>query len=690
MICPTCNTPNINEARFCLSCGHALSAPTSAAYSAVVAAPLDDEITRAAPSLIQNIPNGVNVRASGSPPQTHDDPMIGMIIEGKYKLIAKLGTGGMGCVYRAERLLIGDQVAVKILHQEHVAQPQSFERFRREAQAAARLKHPNAVLIYDFGITADRLVYLVMELVEGQTLRQIIKTSGPLTPTAAAEIISQVCSALEEAHRQQIVHRDLKPDNIIVNPTFTGLRTKVLDFGIAKLRDLTTRDLTQTGSVMGTPHYMSPEQCLGEELDNRSDIYSLGIVLYEMLTGIVPFNSPISTAVVVQHVNQKPSSLRAINVSISEDVERVVLRALEKKRDDRQETATTLSAELNAAVRGRGPEPPAIPASTPVEPVPVMAPTMVMRTPVSGNTPAFSTVPTHGTLSPATAPAKGNATKAVLLATGIVGLIVASVIVYLVFFSFSAKRAVLDEIRKGNLVKPQGNSAFDLYGKYKQKDLTSKDKEDISNEVVPKLEQRGEAIFSSLKQEQTESEDEWAEAGRLYTWLNELRPNNVNESRIHFSQASLAFSQKDFNGALTEYQRAAKLQPNSALTLNRLGRVYVNLKDKGSAREYYRQATVAEPSWLSPWINFGAICLDMDDPYTAEPALRQAIGIDSQKASAHYLLGQVLEKQTRGCEALEEYSITQDLVSKNPTNTVNSDQLRRRIVALNRTLVCGD
>jgi len=690
MICPTCNTPNINEARFCLSCGHALSAPTSAAYSAVVAAPLDDEITRAAPSLIQNIPNGVNVRASGSPPQTHDDPMIGMIIEGKYKLIAKLGTGGMGCVYRAERLLIGDQVAVKILHQEHVAQPQSFERFRREAQAAARLKHPNAVLIYDFGITADRLVYLVMELVEGQTLRQIIKTSGPLTPTAAAEIISQVCSALEEAHRQQIVHRDLKPDNIIVNPTFTGLRTKVLDFGIAKLRDLTTRDLTQTGSVMGTPHYMSPEQCLGEELDNRSDIYSLGIVLYEMLTGIVPFNSPISTAVVVQHVNQKPSSLRAINVSISEDVERVVLRALEKKRDDRQETATTLSAELNAAVRGRGPEPPAIPASTPVEPIPVMAPTMVMRTPVSGNTPAFSTVPTHGTLSPATAPAKGNATKAVLLATGIVGLIVASVVVYLVFFSFSAKRAVLDEIRKGNLVKPQGNSAFDLYGKYKQKDLTSKDKEDISNEVVPKLEQRGEAIFSSLKQEQTESEDEWAEAGRLYTWLNELRPNNVNESRIHFSQASLAFSQKDFNGALTEYQRAAKLQPNSALTLNRLGRVYVNLKDKGSAREYYRQATVAEPSWLSPWINFGAICLDMDDPYTAEPALRQAIGIDSQKASAHYLLGQVLEKQTRGCEALEEYSITQDLVSKNPTNTVNSDQLRRRIAALNRTLVCGD
>jgi tRNA A-37 threonylcarbamoyl transferase component Bud32 len=686
MNCPTCNTPNINEARFCLSCGQALSAPASAAYSAVVAVPLDDEITRA----VQNIPNGVNVRAAGSPPQTRDDdPMIGMIIEDKYRLIEKLGAGGMGCVYRAERLLIGDQVAVKILHQEHVAQAQSFERFRREAQAAARLKHPNAVLIYDFGITSGRLVYLVMELVEGQTLRQIIKSSGPLTPTAAAEIISQVCSALEEAHRQQIVHRDLKPDNVIVNATFNGLRTKVLDFGIAKLRDLTARDLTQTGSVMGTPHYMSPEQCLGEELDQRSDIYSLGIVLYEMLTGIVPFNSPISTAVVVQHVNQKPPSLRAINVSISEDVERVVLRSLEKKRDDRQETATTLSAEFNAAVRGRVPEPATIPTSTPVAPAPVMAPTMVMRTPVSGNAPVLLTVPTHGTLT-ATAPAKGNATKAVLLATGIVGLIVASIVVYMMFFSFSAKRAVLDEIRKGNLVKPQGNSAFDLYGKYKQKDLTSKDKEEISNEVIPKLEQRGEAIFSSLKQEQTESEDEWAESGRLYAWLNELRPNSVNESRIHFSQASLAFSQKDYNAALTEYQRAAKLQPNSALTLNRLGRVYLNLKDKGSAREYYRQATVAEPSWLSPWINFGAICLDLNDPYTAETALRQAIGIDSQKASAHNLLGQALEKQSRDCEALEEYSTAQDLVTKNPTNTVNSDQLRRRIGVLSSRVVCGD
>ena len=698
MICPICKISNNNEARFCLSCGAAIPNPNiaaipNAAFSGVVNAPtadaLDDEITRVAPALGQGVSNVASLPLSGS------DPMLGRTIENKYRLIAKLGHGGMGTVYRAERSLIGDQVAVKILHAEHVAQPQSFERFRREAQAAARLKHPNAVSIYDFGATSDGLVYLVMELVEGQSLRQIIKQQVPLTPTAASEIISQVCSALDEAHRQDIVHRDLKPDNIIVNATINGLRTKVLDFGIAKLRDLTAGNLTQTGSVMGTPHYMSPEQCLGEELDSRSDIYSLGIVLYEMLTGIVPFNSPISTAVVVQHVNQQPPSLRSINVSISEELERVVLHALEKKREARPQTATLLSTELNATIRGSGnvaPKP-AIPSSgTSHSAGQVMASTMVMRTPLSGNTPVTPSATTYGDLAPATntRPVKRSAAKPILLVAVPLVLLVAVAGVYLAFFSFSAKQAVLDEIRRGNLVKPDGASAYDLYVKHKTTDLTSEDKDAITNEVAPKIEKRGEEIFSALKQDQTESEDQWVEAGRLYGWLNELRPNKLTESRAQFSQASLAFSRKDFNAALTGYQRAAQLQPNWALTLNRLGRVYLNLRDKGSAREYYRQATEAEPTWLSPWINFGAICLEMNDPYSAEPALRQAIGIDSQKASAHNLLGQALEKQFRHCDALQEYSIALDLATKNPTNTVNTDAVRRRIAALNARNVCGD
>ncbi len=278
------------------------------------------------------------------------DHLLGSTIAAKYRLDAKIGAGGMGAVYRATRLLIGDEVAIKVLHAvQH--DPNAVERFRREAQAAARLKHPNAVNVYDFGITEDGLEYLVMELVEGESLREIVTQKGPLNVSACAEILTQVCAALDEAHRRNIIHRDIKPDNIIVNSAGAEIRVKVLDFGIAKLRDDTTNTLTQAGNVLGTPHYMSPEQCLGEELDGRSDIYSLGIVLFEVLVGRVPFSSPVATAVVIQHVNQAPPSLRSVNASISPAVDEVVLRALAKSRQARPQSARELAEYFDTAVR---------------------------------------------------------------------------------------------------------------------------------------------------------------------------------------------------------------------------------------------------------------------------------------------------------------------------------------------------
>ena len=313
MICPKCHSQNLDGARFCNGCGAALPEPPR-------------------------------------PQGRKGDPLVGRIIEGKYRLDSKLGTGGMGAVYSATRLLIGDEVAIKILHQDQSDDPQAAGRFRREAQTAARLKHPNAVSVYDFGVTDDGLQYLVMELVEGHSLREVIKQRGRILPAAVAEVAQQLCAALDEAHRHNIIHRDVKPDNIIISSVHGGLRVKMLDFGIAKLRDQAVSNLTQTGSVMGTPHYMSPEQCLGEELDCRSDIYSLGCVLYEMLCGVVPFNAPISTAVVVQHVNQPPPPLLEKNPSIPPEVERIVLRALEKRPEARHASAGELARELLAAV----------------------------------------------------------------------------------------------------------------------------------------------------------------------------------------------------------------------------------------------------------------------------------------------------------------------------------------------------
>jgi serine/threonine protein kinase len=336
MICPKCHTLSTDDDIFCRECG----------TKVVNSQQMQTEY------LPQSLNNFTAPESFKNVTVSADELVLGQVIDARYQIDSKIGTGGMGSVYRATRLQIGDEVAIKILHPQQIDGSQAVERFRREAQASARLKHPNAVTIHDFGVSAEGLQYLVMELVEGSSLRQIIKEQGPLNPSVATEIITQVCAALDEAHRQNIIHRDIKPDNIIINLVANVLRVKVLDFGIARLRDQTASNLTQTGSVMGTPHYMSPEQCIGEELDNRSDIYSLGIVLYEMLCGIVPFNSPTSTAVVVQHVTQTPPPLRVLNVSISAAVESVVLQALEKRREARPQTAGALARDLNSAVQG--------------------------------------------------------------------------------------------------------------------------------------------------------------------------------------------------------------------------------------------------------------------------------------------------------------------------------------------------
>ncbi|MBV8367326.1 MAG: protein kinase [Candidatus Eremiobacteraeota bacterium] len=281
------------------------------------------------------------------------DPLLGRVIGEKYRIDAEIGAGGMATIYRATRLHIGDAVAIKVLHSELLRDPQFAERFKREAQAAARLKHPNVVSIYDFGVSDDGVIYLVMELVEGPNLRTIIKDTGPMPVALAAEIIRQVCAALSEAERQHVVHRDIKPSNIAVESTPDGPRVKVLDFGIASLRSGGAATFfTQTGTALGTPAYMSPEQCLGEELDGRSDVYSVGVVLFEMLCGVAPFNSPTPTAVVMQHVQQAPPPLRILNASVSPAVEAVVLRSLVKRREDRYQTARDLADALTTAATG--------------------------------------------------------------------------------------------------------------------------------------------------------------------------------------------------------------------------------------------------------------------------------------------------------------------------------------------------
>ncbi len=287
-------------------------------------------------------------------PIVAQDPLINSTVDGKYVIEEVIGKGGMGVVYKARHVNFNRQFAVKILKSEFVNDPQAVKRFRNEANAAGAIRHPNAIAITDFNITPDGLAYLVMDLVEGRSLREIIKKEGALGQIRTVKLIGQVCDAVAAAHRKGIIHRDLKPDNIMVESTddTDDEIVHVLDFGIAKLSQnpAYSENITVGGAILGSPYYMSPEQCDGRQLDTRSDIYSLGIILYEMLTGKVPFRAQTPWGLVKMHCSATPQPLKLHRPDINPQLEQAVLKALLKDPNDRQQTATELKRELEVAI----------------------------------------------------------------------------------------------------------------------------------------------------------------------------------------------------------------------------------------------------------------------------------------------------------------------------------------------------
>lgn len=277
------------------------------------------------------------------------DPMLGKLLDGRYRLIRKIGEGGMGSIYRAvhtENLRI---CAIKLMTSLSPGKDDAIARFKREARNSVRIDSVHAVTVYDSGQTDEGLLYLAMEFIDGQALSRVIAEQRVLPIERVVHITNQIAEALAAAHALPMIHRDLKPDNIMI--TRKGANTdfvKVLDFGIAKaLADPGGDNLTKTGFVLGTPVYMSPEQLLGEELDPRSDIYSLAIIVYEMLSGRLPFEGDNPQAVMMKRVMSDPIRLRAAAPSLSEAVERAVMAGLERNRDSRTPTVEAFASELS-------------------------------------------------------------------------------------------------------------------------------------------------------------------------------------------------------------------------------------------------------------------------------------------------------------------------------------------------------
>ncbi|HKQ51236.1 MAG TPA: protein kinase, partial [Pyrinomonadaceae bacterium] len=295
-----------------------------------------------------------------------DDPttIVDSVLDGQYHIESMLGKGGMGAVYRARHILLGDKVAIKVLPPQMRNNAEWLRRFRREGQAARRFRHPNAVTVYDLRTTSDGLIYMVMEFVEGHTLDAELKRRGRLTALEAFTVLEPIMSVLNAAHAMGVVHRDLKPENIMLGrPGEDGQPvTKLLDLGIAKMKEVAGGDasgttaLTIAGQVLGTPFYMSPEQW-GEvpddgsvEIDGRADIYSLGVVIYELVAGRRPFVGLTLQELRREHVSVTPRPLHEVVSDVPEAFGRAIARAMSKDRGRRQATAGELAAELRAAL----------------------------------------------------------------------------------------------------------------------------------------------------------------------------------------------------------------------------------------------------------------------------------------------------------------------------------------------------
>jgi serine/threonine-protein kinase len=309
MECPACHTAVEGSSRFCPTCGISLGKPTV-------------------------------------PDAPRADPLLGQVLGGKYRIVRLLGEGGMGAVYEGEQQLgtTKRRVAVKTLHPHLSRNPQIEARFQREVGTIAELEHPHTIQVYDFGTTPEGILYIVMEFLQGKSLADLLSAQGAMSPERVAHILEQVCGSLEEAHLHGIVHRDLKPDNVVlVERAGQKDYVKVLDFGIAKRsreEDKNEQKLTQQGMVLGTPPYMSPEQFTGQPIDARSDIYSLGVMAYEMLSGKLPFNATTAWEWATQHMTQSPIPIESLEQGnrVPQAMRDALARALAKSPDERFQT----------------------------------------------------------------------------------------------------------------------------------------------------------------------------------------------------------------------------------------------------------------------------------------------------------------------------------------------------------------
>lgn len=594
------------------------------------------------------------------------DPLIGTVLDEKYRIDSKIGSGGMGAVYKGFHLLLERTVAIKVLRPAlaGVTEDDEFlKRFEREARTSSKMNHPNAVAVFDFGIE-NGFPFLVMEFSDGVSLKTLLESEGRIPFERMLLIIDQVCSALDEAHSLGIIHRDLKPDNIIVSKLRDGSeRAVVLDFGIAKmLSDNSPNDvtLTKVGGLMGTPQYMSPEQALGKEVDARSDVYSLGIIAYEMLTGDVPFKADSTMQIILKHMNEVPVRITEFDsaLEVPTHVVDAVHKALEKAPENRPQSASAFAKSLRGLDA------------------------------TSSKTQAHTSAIT---------PSKGLPKSLI----GIFALILLSAVGAFVALTSSENEPVVEEIAVA-----EQNAIVQIEETPPAPAVT----EEVIAETAPQVEPQAEfqavtpveeappvveapvidqvelakrfesalALHKSKKHRQAKEGylkvleldvnharslanigDIEITLGNLTSATEALQKSVTFDATnaLAFTNLGYAFGElKKFEESLEAYKKAQELNPTSAMARNNLGYAYFKLEQFENAVEQYKESIRLDPKYVRAYYNLGDAYKALGQWERVVPPLKLAVSFDTNNLETYMLLGEAYEKLGEHGQAVSAYT----------------------------------
>jgi serine/threonine-protein kinase len=529
-------------------------------------------------------------------------------VRGRYRIIGKIGEGGMGAVYKAQHTGFDELRAIKVLNPEFAGRAELHERFKREAYITRKLRHPNAVQVEDIDEAEDGCPFIVMEYIEGKSLKLVMEEQGPLPAARVCAIAKQVAAALDAAHRLGMVHRDIKPDNIVLVQTEEGEKAKVLDFGIARIKESKraeegkSKDLTGSGFALGTPLYISPEQAAGkrgDDLDGRSDLYSLGVVMYQMLTGDVPFNSQTTMDLLIAHIQQLPNPIRLVRpgIQIPDTLAALVMRLLQKKRELRPPSAAALIEDLTRvemgmpvrvsripspyaqaippAPRGAGPAPPPPVAPPPPNPeITIAVPSSILDT-----EPPFFRRP--------------------VAAVMILALLIGGGIWYYVMHR-PAERIW-----------------------------------------------RHQAAAADFERQQL-----YPQAEAEYRAAIRIDPNNA---ALQSALGHVLLQERKWDEAISVLRAAIALQPDDAVAHNNLGVALQTVGSVADAIPEFREAIRLQPDFLEAHSNLGDALDKLNDLTGSIAEYHEVLRLKPDDAPAHFRLGRVDYKQGDSDGAVDEY-----------------------------------